>query len=96
MAIETVEMRMARLERGCERINERLGLIEHRLTALEPRLASGVTSLRYEMLSAVDSLRSDVRAGDAGLRRQGTAQFYWLLTIVVGSVLVPLLRDLAR
>jgi hypothetical protein len=96
MAIETVEMRMARLERGCERINERLGLIEHRLTALEPRLASSVTSLRYEMLSAVDTLRSEVRAGDAGLRRQVTAQFYWLLAIVVGSVLVPLLRDLAR
>ena len=96
MAIETVEVRMATLERGCERINERLGLIEHRLTGIELRLASGATSLRYELLSALDSLRVDVRTADAGLRRQGTAQFYWLLAIVVGSVLVPLLRDLAR
>ena len=87
---------MATLERGCERINERLGLIEHRLTGIELRLASGATSLRYELLSALDSLRVDVRTADAGLRRQGTAQFYWLLAIVVGSVLVPLLRDLAR
>ena len=96
MTSETVEMRMAKLEHGCERIDERLGLIERRLTAIEPRLASGVTSLRYELMSALDALRTDVRTGDAGLCRQVSAQFYWLLAVVVGSILVPLLRDLAR
>lgn len=94
MAIETMEMRMTRLERGCERIVERLGLIEHRLTAVEPRLASGMASLRYEVLSALDLLRSEVRAGEAGARTRGTVHFYWLLTLVVGSILVSLLLEL--
>ncbi len=101
MAIETtaseaLEMRLARLESGCERMGERLGTLEQRLTALEPRLASGLTSLRYEMLSALDSLRSELRAGETQMRTRMTGQFYWLLTLILGSILVPILRGLAR
>jgi len=95
MATETVEMRMARLERGCERINERLGVIEHRLTGIEPRLASSVTSLGYELLSALESLRAEVRAGDGTIRKDGIVHFYWVVTLVAGSMLVPLLLELA-
>jgi hypothetical protein len=29
------------------------------------------------------------------MRRRTDAQFYWLLTLVLGSILVPILRDLA-
>jgi len=96
MAIDTIETRIARVERGCERIAERLGLIEQRLTALEPRLASSVTSLRYELLSGLDSLRTDARGAEAERRRQAAVQFYWLLAIMIGSILVPFLRDLVR
>ena len=94
MVIETVEERMARVERGCERIVERLGLIEHRLTAIEPRLASSVASLRFELLADVDTLRAEVRDGEAASRTRGTAQFNWLLTLLVGAILVPLLITL--
>jgi hypothetical protein len=93
MAIET-EDRMVRVERVCERINERLGLIEHRLTSIEPRLASGIISLGYELKSTLDSLRSELRAGDSRLRKQGTAHFYWLLTLVAGSILLLLMLEL--
>ena len=37
-----------------------------------------------------------IEQGIADLRRQMVTQFYWLLTFVLGSILVPLLRDLVR
>jgi len=112
MAIEALEVRMARLEGGYEQINERLGAIEQRLTSeigalrveiasLRPditSLRSESTSLRSEMATRADvtSLRAEMRAGDSDLRKQMTAQFFWLLTFVLGSILVPILRDFAR
>jgi hypothetical protein len=89
MAIETDE-RMARVEHTCQRIAERLGLIEHRLTTIEPRLASGLVSLGYELKSALDSLRSELRAGDGRLGKQEAAHFYWLLVLIAGSLLLIL------
>ena len=65
---------MARLEGAYEQINERLGLLEQRLT------------------SEIASLRLDYTE----LRRQINTQFYWLLTFVLGSILIPILRDLMR
>ena len=111
MAIEALEVRMARLEGGYEQINERLGAIEQRLASFEQRFTSEITSLRSEMASRTDlaslrsematrsdvaSLRSEMRAADADLRKQMSAQFFWLLTFILGSILVPILRDLAR
>src|SRR3990170_4052747 len=98
MAIEALEVRMARLEGGYEQINERLGAIEQRLASFEQRFTSEITSLRSEMASRSDvaSLRSEMRAADADLRKQMNAQFFWLLTFILGSILVPILRDLAR
>jgi len=119
MAIEALEVRMARLEGGYEQINERLGAIEQRLTSeigalraeiasLRPDIASlrsDITSLRSESTSLrseiatradVASLRAEMRVGDSDLRKQMTAQFFWLLTFVLGSILVPILRDFAR
>ena len=37
-----------------------------------------------------------IEQGIADLRRQTVTQFYWLLTFVLGSILVPLLHDLVR
>ena len=85
MAIEALEIRMAKLEGGYEQINERLGAIEQRLASFEQRFTSEITALR-----------SETRAGDAELRKQMAGQFYWLLTLVLGSILVPILRDLGR
>lgn len=85
MAIET-EDRLVRVERACERIHERLGALEHRLTAVEPRLASGIVSLGYEVKSALDALRSELRSGDARLSRQGTVHFYWLAALFLSAI----------
>ena len=65
---------MARLEGAYEQINERLGLLEQRLT-------SEIASLRLDFTE---------------LRGQINTRFYWLLTFVLGSILIPILRDLAR
>ena len=65
---------MARLEGAYQQINERLGLLEQRLT-------SEIASLRLDFTE---------------LRRQINTQFYWLLTFVLGSILIPILRDLMR
>jgi len=93
MVIET-EDRMVKVERACERIHERLGLIEHRLTTIEPRLASGIVSLGYELKSMLDSLRSELRAGDGRLQTQGTAHFYWLVALVLGSMVMLLMFEI--
>jgi len=65
---------MASLEGAYQQINERLGLLEQRLT-------SEIASLRLDFTE---------------LRRQINTQFYWLLTFVLGSILIPILRDLMR
>ena len=74
VAIEQLEIRMARLEGAYQQINERLGLLEQRLT-------SEIASLRLDFTE---------------LRRQINTQFYWLLTFILGSILIPMLRDLMR
>ena len=65
---------MASLEGAYQQINERLGLLEQRLT-------SEIASLRLDFTE---------------LRRQINTQFFWLLTFVLGSILIPILRDLMR
>ena len=91
MAIEAIEIRMARLEGGYEQINERLGGIEGRLASFEHRFTAEITSLRTE----TTGLRSEMatRSELAELRRQINAQFFWLLTFILGSILIPILRD---
>jgi len=44
----------------------------------------------------VAALRADVGAQFAEQHRRVDVQFYWLLTLVLGSILIPVLRDLAR
>lgn len=98
MAIEALEIRMARLEGGYEQINERLGAIDQRLVSFDQRLAS----FEQRVTSEIASLRAHMatRSELAGLRRQMNTQFFWVLTFVLGAILgailVPILRDLAR
>jgi hypothetical protein len=79
MAAEPMEVRMARLEGAYEQINVRLAGLEREITALRGDMGS---------------LRGDVSSQFAEMRRRTDAQFYWLLTLVLGSILVPILRDL--
>ena len=69
MAIEALEVRMARLE--------------------------GAYEQRSELTSGIDGLRSGFKAAIGDVRRRMDTQFYWLLTLVLGSILIPILRDLA-
>jgi len=74
MAIEPLDIRMARLEGAYAQINERRA-------GLENRLVSGMAGLRAEI---------------SELRRQITSQFCWVLTLLLGSILIPFLRDIVR
>ncbi|MGH7930835.1 MAG: hypothetical protein ACRD1T_20140 [Acidimicrobiia bacterium] len=59
--------------------------INERLGALEQRLTAEIAALRSE-------IRGEIRDH----RHQTSGQFYWLLTFVLGSILIPILRDLNR
>lgn len=106
MAADALDIRMARLEGAYQQINERLGGIDGGLASIR----SEISALRTEGKSDFAGLRSEISAlrtetkGDlaaarseiSDLRKQTATQFYWLLTFVLGSVLIPLFRDLAR
>jgi len=92
MAAEPTEIRMARLEGAYEQINERLGTLEQRLVEEIRSVRGDVGSVRGE----IAALRSDMNSSQDELRRQMASQFYWLLTLILGSILIPLLRDLLR
>ena len=82
---ESLDIRMARLEGAYEQINERLS-----------ELRGDVQTLHMAIRGLGDSLRAEIHAGDTALRRQMNAQFYWTLTLILGSILIPILRDLGR
>jgi tetrahydromethanopterin S-methyltransferase subunit G len=84
VAANPLEVRIARLEGGYEQINERLGTIEGRLGQLEQRL---------------DRVASEIRGGIAGLgreigdlRKQMNTQFYWVVGLILVSILIPLMQ----
>ena len=79
---------MARLEGAYEQMNERLATIESGLTSIR----SDISTLRAEAKSDQASVRSEI----SDLRKQGATQFYWLLTLVLSSLVLPLVRDFLR
>lgn len=96
MATDALEIRMARLEGAYAQINERLA-------GLENRLVAEMSGLRAELKSEMNGLRADIksetislRADNTELRRQMATQFYWVLTLILGSILIPFLRDFVR
>jgi hypothetical protein len=91
--IETDD-RLVRVERACERLHERFGVFEQRLTAIEPRLASGIVLLGYELKSTLDALRAELRAGDAHLEKQGGGHFLWLVLLMLGMLAALLVVSL--
>jgi hypothetical protein len=93
MMIETDD-RLVRVERACERLHERFGVLEQRLTAIEPRLASGIVSLGYELKSTLDTLRAELRTGDARLEKQGRGHSLWLVILMLAMLAALLVGNL--
>ncbi len=51
----------------------------------------------YEQINErLGHLEQRLSAEIVDLRRQMTSQFYWTLTFILGSILIPILRDLIR
>jgi len=95
MAADHIDVRMARLEGAYEEISSRLGSIDQRCGSIDQRFGSleqRLGSLEQRLSAEIAGVRSEL----LDHRRQTSAQFYWLLTFVLGSILVPVLRDLIR
>ncbi len=97
MASSPLEVRMAHLEGAYEQITARLGGIETRLGRLEDRVGS-LESRVEERFSWLEA-RLDGKIGRLQERSDFTRtellsrmdrQFYWILTLVVLSILVPI------
>jgi hypothetical protein len=59
---------------------------------IKPMAAEPTEIPMAELRAEIAALRSEIR----DFRQQTTRQFYWLLTFVLGSILIPILRDLNR
>ena len=79
MSTSPLEIRMARIEGAFEQINARLGAIEERLGRLEDRF----TRFDDKLDARIDSLRSE-------LLIRMDRQFYWMLSLIVLAILVPI------
>lgn len=58
-------------------------------------LKSEIGGLRAEFKSEIGGLRSLLEAENRDMRQKMDTQFYWVLTFILGSILIPILRDLA-
>lgn len=90
MAMSPMEIRMAHLKGAYEQITARLSGIETRLGRLEDKLDDTSGGLRGE----IAGLRSELRGELTGLRSELIArmdrQTYWILSLIVVSILIPL------
>ncbi len=90
MSTSPLEIRMAHLEGAYEQINARLGAIEERLGRLEDRfgrLEDRFIRFDDKLDVRIDSLRSELLV-------RMDRQFYWILSLVVLAILVPILLRL--
>jgi predicted nuclease with TOPRIM domain len=90
MSTSPLEIRMAHLEWAYEQINARLGAIEERLGRLEDRfgrLEDRFIRFDDKLDVRIDSLRSELLV-------RMDRQFYWILSLVVLAILVPILLRL--
>ena len=72
-----------------------VGSLEIRMARLEgayEQINVRLSDLSAELRTEVGGVRAEV----SELRRQMNTQFYWILTFVLGSILIPILRDLTR
>jgi hypothetical protein len=83
---------MARLEGAYEQISERLSALRGDVQTVHTVIGRLSETMRSEIAAGDTALRSEMTE----MRRQMNAQFYWTLTLILGSILIPFLRELAR
>ncbi len=71
-----------------EQIEVRMARLEGAYQQINERLGN----FEHRVTAEITAVRSEI----SELRRQINTQFYWLLTFVLGSILIPILRDLTR
>ena len=86
MAAEALEIRMARLEGAYQQIDKRLALIETDLRDLR----EDVRGSRTELLGDLGGLRGEMRGELGELRGDMRQQFYWVVGLIVVTILVPI------
>ncbi len=86
MAVNPIEVRLAHLEGAYEQINHRLGAIEGRLESIDSRMES-----RFAAIDArLERLEDKLLSREDKLLSRMDRQFFWVLTLVVLSILVPI------
>ena len=90
MAMSPLEIRMAHLEGAYEQISQRLGTVEERLASLETRFEDRIARLEVEIKEQFVRLDQRVDGVRTELLSRMDRQFYWLISLVVLSILVPL------
>jgi chromosome segregation ATPase len=101
-AYEQINERLAGVERELSafraefkaELNAEIGGVRSEIGGVRSEIGgvrSEIGGLRSEIRSEIAALRSD----NADLRKQLQTQFYWTLTLILGAVLFPVLRDLA-
>jgi hypothetical protein len=82
MTTESLEVLMARLEGGYAQIDRRLATIETDLRDLRSEIRGEIGGLRGEF----GGLRGEI----GELRRDMLQQFYWVVGLIVATILVPI------
>lgn len=85
MATDSLEVRIAHLEGAYEQIDRRLGAVEAGLQALRAEVREEIQHLRTE----IQGLRSEVHSTRAELLTRMDRQFFWILSLLVVSILLP-------
>ncbi len=79
MAVDAIGVRLARLEGGYEQSTARLAVIEQRLSQLDARIGDVSDQLNVR----IDGLRTE-------LLQRMDPRFYWILSLLVISILIPI------
>jgi uncharacterized coiled-coil protein SlyX len=90
MAMESVDVRLARLEGGYQQIDRRLGSIEDRLGRLETKVDAQGHALGARIDALAADLRREMAATHARIDAVG-GRVYTLLYGIIVAVLVPIL-----
>lgn len=89
MAVKNLEIRMAHLEGAYEQIDKRLGTIE-----------TDVRGLRTDLVSRTDDLASRIDGRTNSLRGELIGrmdrQFFWILGLLIVSILLPIARSVGH
>ena len=97
MSTTPLEIRIAHLEGAYEQVTARLGAIEERLGSLEAKFENRIGRVedrlgrmedRFARLDDKIDIRIDSLRAELLLRMD--RQFYWILSLIVLSILVPI------